>query len=62
MISPKKHLSKARTRSRRANWKLTPPNVVSCPQCREPKLYHQLCKHCGYYDKRQVVDTTAKAK
>ena len=55
MAVPKKKVSKARRNSRRANWKLSLPGVVACPQCKEPKLAHRVCKHCGYYDGKQVV-------
>mgnify|MGYP000324021455 CR=1 FL=1 len=55
MAVPKKKSSKARTHKRRANWKLSLPGIVACPQCGETKLAHRVCKHCGYYDKKQVV-------
>jgi len=55
MAVPKRRTSKARRNSRRANWKLTLPGVVECPQCGETKLAHRVCKHCGYYNKKQVV-------
>ena len=49
MALPKGKISKARGRSRRANWKLTLPGIVECPQCHEKKLAHRVCKNCGYY-------------
>ena len=55
MAVPKNKVSKARRNSRRANWKLTAPNMVECPQCREYKMPHKVCKSCGYYDGKQVV-------
>ena len=33
MAVPKNKVSKARRNSRRANWKLTAPNMVECPKC-----------------------------
>ena len=53
---PKKRVSKARKRSRRANWKISAPNSNKCPQCKGPKLSHRMCPKCGYYDGRQVVN------
>ena len=41
--------------SRRANWKLTVPGIVECPQCHQMKLAHRVCKHCGFYKGVQVV-------
>ena len=64
MAVPKGKVSKARGRSRRANWKagLTQPSIVECKQCHQLKLAHRVCKHCGYYDGKQVIDVTAKEK
>lgn len=57
MAVPKRKTSKARRDSRRANWKLSMPNIAECPQCHELKLAHRVCKNCGYYDGRQVINT-----
>ena len=53
---PKKKVSKARGRSRRANWKTTAPTLVECPQCHEMRLAHHVCKNCGYYDAEKVIE------
>ena len=37
MAAPKRKMSKSRRDKRRANWKLTVPGYVLCPQCHEPK-------------------------
>ena len=42
MAVPKRKMSKARRDSRRANWKLTVPGLVECPEC-------------GYYNGKQVI-------
>ena len=55
MAVPKNKVSKARRNSRRANWKLTAPNMVECPQCREFKMPHKVCKACGYYNGKEVI-------
>lgn len=52
---PKRRLSKARGRSRRANWRTVAPSLVRCPQCNQMKRSHFVCPHCGYYGGRQVV-------
>lgn len=57
MAVPKGKVSKARRDSRRAaNWKLSVPGIVKCPRCKQMKLAHRVCKHCGYYDGQQVVE------
>lgn len=35
---------------------LDKPNFCVCPQCKEKKLSHMICKECGYYKGREVVD------
>ena len=62
MALPKGKISRARGRSRRANWKLTLPGIVECPQCHQKKLAHRVCKHCGYYNGKQVIDMTEAKK
>ena len=56
MAVPKGKVSKARRNSRRANWKLNPPTLVECPQCHQMKLDHRVCKNCGYYNGRLVLN------
>ena len=55
MAVPKNKVSKARRNSRRANWKLTAPNMVKCPQCHEFKMTHKVCKACGYYNGKEII-------
>jgi uncharacterized protein len=52
---PKRKMSRSNTRSRRAQWKTSAPTLVSCPQCRSPKLPHAACPTCGTYRRRQVI-------
>lgn len=37
------------------HWKLSMPGIVKCPHCQQMKLSHRVCKHCGYYDGKEVV-------
>ena len=55
MAVPKNKVSKARRNSRRANWMLTAPNMVKCPQCHEFKMPHKVCKACGYYNGKEII-------
>ena len=55
MAVPKGKVSKARRNKRRANWKLSVPNMVECPQCHEFKMPHKVCKSCGYYNGKEVI-------
>lgn len=56
MAVPKRKHSKARQAKRRANWKLTGPNLIHCPQCHELKLSHRICPSCGFYKNKVVVN------
>jgi large subunit ribosomal protein L32 len=55
MAVPKNKVSKARRDKRRANWKLTAPNLVECPQCHELKMPHRVCPNCGQYKGKEVI-------
>lgn len=55
MAVPKNKVSKARRDKRRANWKLTAPNLVECPQCKALKLPHRVCPNCGQYKGKEVI-------
>ncbi|HZJ82357.1 MAG TPA: 50S ribosomal protein L32 [Clostridia bacterium] len=56
MAVPKRKTSKARRDKRRANWKITAPGMAECSQCGTMKLSHRVCKECGYYNKKSVVE------
>ena len=55
MAVPKMKVSRARGRKRRTHYKLTLPAIVACPQCKEMKLAHHVCKLCGTYKGVQVL-------
>lgn len=55
MAVPKRKTSKARRDKRRTHYKLTAPNLVTCPRCQEPRLPHRVCANCGYYRGQQVI-------
>ena len=55
MAVPKRKMSKARRDRRRANWKLSVPGMVECPQCHELKMPNRVCTERGYYDGKQVI-------
>jgi len=55
-------MSRSNTRSRRAQWKAAPVQLVTCanPACRAQHLPHTVCPECGQYgprgERRQVFD------
>jgi large subunit ribosomal protein L32 len=56
MPVPKRKTPRAKTRHRKSHWKSVVPTYSACPQCRQAKAPHQVCRNCGYYAGRQVVD------
>ena len=62
MAVPKGKVSKARKHSRQANWKLSMPGIVECPQCHQMKRDHHVCKNCGYYNGKQVLNLEEERK
>ncbi len=62
MIAPKRKISKQRKHKRRSSvWKLDMPGMVKCSNCGEYRLSHRVCKHCGYYDGKQVLKVNKDA-
>jgi large subunit ribosomal protein L32 len=56
MPNPKRRHSKSRRGKRRAHDAIQAPLVMSCPQCKEAKEPHRVCRKCGYYDGRAVIE------
>lgn len=59
MAVPKSKVSKSRRDMRRAHHALKADAHGECPNCGELKRPHHVCKSCGYYDGREIVDVTA---
>ena len=60
MAVPKRKTSKQRKHTRAANWKISAPNLIECPQCHAKKQPHKVCASCGYYNGKQVIETEKK--
>ena len=54
-ICPKNKSSKARRDKRRANWKMSAPNLVRCSKCGELMIPHRVCKAYCAYIKREIT-------
>jgi large subunit ribosomal protein L32 len=56
MSLPKRRISRARGRKRRAaNMRLTVPTLVECGNCGNRVMPHRVCPKCGYYRGKQVL-------
>ena len=59
---PKRRMSRSNTRARRAQWKMSAPQLVTCANaaCRAKHLQHTACPSCGQYGaknaRRQVLE------
>ena len=61
MIAPKNRISKQRRNKRRSShWKLTAPGLVVCPNCGEATVSHRMCKACGHYKGKEIVEMKDK--
>lgn len=60
---PKRRVSRANTRTRRATWKAVATPLSLCPKCKSQKRAHYACPVCGAYKERQydnaVISTIA---
>lgn len=57
MAVPKKKTSKSKRNMRRSHHAMSSPfNVRACAQCGEPSLMHHVCKACGFYQGREVIE------
>lgn len=34
--------------------------LVSCNHCNKPKVPHEVCKYCGFYGNKEVINVIAK--
>lgn len=57
MAVPKRKVSAARRDKRRtATERLSAPELTTCKKCGEPVLAHRVCKACGTYDGKTVIE------
>lgn len=57
---PKKRHSRARQGKRRAAIKLTARETVLCSNCGAPVLPHTICRNCGFYKGKEVINMTKR--
>ncbi len=58
-ICPKGKISKSKRNKRRAqSWKISSPTLVRCSKCNELMVRHRVCKTCGTYNKRTIIEVS----
>lgn len=58
---PKTKISRHRRGNRRRHLALTPPTLVTCQTCGSMHRAHHVCKACGSYRGRQVLEARGAA-
>ncbi len=59
---PKRRHSRQRQGKRRHSISLGIPHGVTCSNCGTVNLPHTICKKCGYYQGRQILNLEKKEK
>lgn len=60
MPIPKQRHTKSRRNRRRSHHALKLLSMGKCPKCGQEIMPHQVCKNCGTYQGRQVIDVLKK--
>lgn len=59
MAVPKRKTTPSRRGMRRSHHALSATGHQECPNCGELKLPHHVCKACGFYDSKEIVEVSA---
>jgi len=62
MAHPKRQHSKQRSRKRRTHEKINAPDLSPCVNSKKPVISHRVCRFCGFYKGKPVVEIKAKAE
>jgi len=60
MPVPKQRHTSSRRDRRRSHHALKKVTLGLCLHCKEPVLPHTVCRNCGYYKGRQIIDVLKK--
>jgi len=54
--------TKGRRDKKRKRFAITHKKTQVCPKCGSSKLPHQICKNCGYYKGKEIINTLKKTE
>ncbi len=57
---PAKRLTSTKRDTRRSHHALSSTHAGKCPKCAAPTLAHMMCRNCGFYKGREVVNVLVK--
>ena len=60
MAVPKRHKTSSARDQRRMHIFVTPPVLTLCQKCGKPIKAHIVCKNCGYYKGKEIIDVLGK--
>jgi len=60
MAVPRHHMAKGKQLRRRSHLALKGSVLVKCTHCTKMIMPHQVCKFCGFYKGREVLNILAK--
>lgn len=61
MAVPKKKTTPSRRNMRRSHDAIASRNSAECPNCGELKRPHHVCGSCGYYNGKEVTESSDAA-
>lgn len=53
-------MAKGKQLRRRSHLALKKKDLIACSHCKKMIAPHMVCKYCGYYEGREVVNVLAK--
>ncbi|MDD4607273.1 MAG: 50S ribosomal protein L32 [Patescibacteria group bacterium] len=60
MSVPKQKKTSSQRKQRAQHLKLKPTKLTSCPKCQHPVKPHHVCKFCGTYADKKILDIKLK--
>lgn len=60
MSVPKKRASSRARKTRASHHALKATSLTTCSKCQKPVKPHQVCKNCGFYKGKDVLNLSAK--
>ncbi|MBX4211536.1 MAG: 50S ribosomal protein L32 [Candidatus Yanofskybacteria bacterium] len=60
MAVPRHHMAKGKQGRRRSHLALKPTKLTTCSHCKKAILPHRVCRFCGFYKGREVINIMAQ--